>query len=242
VSACERAEKYVEGAKLALESIRGLGGEYARLLDAARRYLEDARYYLEAGDCETALVAASYAEGLIDSLKYLGVVEARWPSSRGLEKPRVFVAGTFDLLHPGHVSLLEYASRLGKVYAVVARDSTVERLKGRKPVLGERSRLRLVSSVRYVYRAMLGDPDDMLAPVEIVRPHVIVLGPDQAFDEDELARAVERRLGYKPRVIRYPEKRPFEDNLASTSDIIRRVCCGGYCRDTPCVRGGEQPS
>jgi len=236
VGACERAEKYIEGARRALEGL--LGGEYSGLLDAARRYLEDARYYLEVGDCETALAAASYAEGLIDSLKYLGVVEARWPEPSELEKPRVFVAGTFDLLHPGHVDLLEYASRLGRVYAVVARDSTVERLKGRRPVLGEKSRLRLVGSVRYVYEAMLGDPRDMLAPVEKVKPHIIVLGPDQAFDEEELARSIEERLGYRPRVVRYPEKRPFEDGLASTSDIIRRICCGGYCRGIQCSRDG----
>jgi len=243
LGACERAEKYVEGALRALDSIEGeLGAEYSRLVDAARRYLSDARYYLDSGDCETALVAASYAEGLIDSLKYLGVVEAKWPGHEDIVKPRVFVAGTFDLLHPGHVSLLEHASKLGRVYVVVARDSTVEKLKGKRPVLSETSRLRVVGSVRYVYDAVLGDPEDMLAPVEKIKPDIIVLGPDQPFDEDELAETIESRLGYRPRIVRYPEKRPFEDNLASTSDIIRRICCGSYCAGTQCAQGAGRSS
>jgi len=230
---CERAERYIEGARRALEGLRGaLGGDYARLLDAASRYLDDAEYYVGQGDCETGLVAASYAEGLIDALKYLGVVEPEWPSG-AIEKPRVFVAGTFDLIHPGHVDLLRFASKYGRVYAVVARDSTVERVKRKKPILDEEARLENIEAIRYVYEARLGDEEDMLRPVEEVDPDIIVLGPDQPFDEEELASMVEERIGRRPRVIRYPGKKTFSGGMKSTSDIIRRICEGSYCREHP---------
>ena len=224
--ACEeRVAKYIRGLREALAGLEGLGVEYSRLLDAARRYTDDAEYYLNAGDCETALVAASYAEGLVDALKYLGVVEPAWPSqAREDVDRRVFVAGTFDILHPGHVELFRFASRHGKVYVVVARDSTVVRVKGKKPLMDEETRRFMVSAVRYVREALLGDERDMLASVGRVRPHVIVLGPDQPFEEEWLAAEVERRFGFRPLVVRFRGKREFAGGLKSTTDIYRRVC------------------
>jgi FAD synthetase len=225
----ERAWRYIESARRALGSLRlehgRLGSlDVSRLLDAAERYVRDAEYYYSRGDYATALASASYAEGLIDSLKYLGVAEARWPSGAELER-RVLVGGTFELLHPGHLELLRYASSLGRLYVVVARDSTVERVKGRRPILSETARLELVSSVRYVYEAFLGSERDIMDSVERVKPSIIVLGPDQAFSEEDLALRAERRLGYRPEVVRMPGgKREFSGGLRSVSDIVARIC------------------
>jgi len=234
---CQRAEKYLENAARVLHDIEGeLSPEYSRLLEAAKLYIEDADYYLSRGDCETALAAVSYAEGLIDSLKYLGILEPQWPSSKDIDKPVVFVAGTFDLIHPGHIELLKYAASMGKVYVVIARDTTVERLKGRKPILNERSRLRVIESIRYVYKARLGDERDMLAPLEEIKPDIIVLGPDQPYDEDTLASKVEERTGKRPKVVRFPVKGEFERRMSSSSDIIKRICCESYCHSIGCTR------
>ncbi len=233
--ACERAERYIEGAVRALASVRrALGQGYERLLDAASRYIEDADYYLSKGDCDTALAAVSYAEGLLDALKYLGVVEPEWPPHARPSRPKVFVAGTFDLLHPGHIELLEYASNLGELHVVVARDSTVERLKGRPPLLNEGSRLRVVSSIRYVKKAYLGDERDMLAPLERIKPDIVVLGPDQPFEEEKLAEMIAERTGKRPKVLRYPAKGEFQPGMKGSSDIIRRICCESYCRSIGC--------
>ncbi|RLF13769.1 MAG: DUF357 domain-containing protein, partial [Thermoprotei archaeon] len=57
---------------------------------------------------------------------------------------KVLVAGVFDLIHPGHLFFLQCAKELGEVYVVVARDSTVERIKGRRPVVPEDQRLEVV--------------------------------------------------------------------------------------------------
>ena len=195
-----------------------------RLIDAVKRYLRDAEYYLNKGDRETALVAASYAEGLLDSLNYLGLAEIEWPRGSTRQEPLVFLGGTFDLLHPGHIELLKYASSLGKLYVVVARDVNVERLKGKKPVLSEKDRLSLVSSIRYVYKAMLGDKEDLFKSVERIGPDIIVLGPDQMFDEREVEKIAEQRTGKKVKVIRYPFKSPFSGGLKGSSDIVSIIC------------------
>lgn len=166
---------------------------------------------------------------MIDALKYLGVEEPEWPD-KAPEEIRVFVGGTFEVLHPGHIELLKYASSLGKLHVVIARDSTVERLKGRKPILSESSRLKVVSAVRYVYNAFLGSEKDFLDSVEKVKPHIIVLGPDQGFDEEQLASMVESRLGYRPVVKRFNEKIEFEEGLRGVRDIYRKVC-SKLCND-----------
>lgn len=226
-----RAERYIAGIREAMEHVkRSLPDapvDVSKLLDAVERYTSDAEYYLNSGDPVSALVAVSYAEGLLDSLKYLGVLEPRW--ERPPEKPLVFVGGTFDLIHPGHVELLRFASSMGRVVVTVARDSTVERIKGRRPLLGEGDRLRVVSSIRYVYRARLGNEGDPLKSVEEVSPDIIVLGPDQSFDEEWLADEVERRTGKRPKVVRYPGKHEFSGGLRSTSDIIKKACSSSLC-------------
>ena len=65
-------------------------------------------------------------------------------------KPRkkvVLASGVFDLLHLGHVRFLEEAKRAGgenaKLIVIIARDSTVEKTKGRKPIMSEDQRCAL---------------------------------------------------------------------------------------------------
>lgn len=227
----ERVKRYIRNAREALRSVESLKGiapsiNVAALADAANRYIEDAEYYLSRGDLVTALASASYAEGLLDALKYLGIMEPSWPQGG---PRRVFLAGTFDIIHPGHISLLEFASSLGDVYLTVARDVNVERIKGKRPVLDELSRLRVVSSIKYVSRASLGSEKDIFDSVEEIAPHIIVLGPDQPQREDEIAKEAQRRLGYIPEVIRYEEKREFSPGMRGSRDIVRAICsshCG----------------
>jgi FAD synthetase len=56
------------------------------VIEEARRYLSDSRYYLGKAAYLTALAAASYAEGLLDSLRILGLIEFEWPRG-GIDEP-----------------------------------------------------------------------------------------------------------------------------------------------------------
>ena len=103
----------------------------------------------------------------------------------------VLASGVFDLLHLGHVRFLEDAKRAGgknaKLIVIIARDSTVEKTKGRKPIMSEEQRCALVESLKVVDEAVLGYEDmDIGEVIEEVKPDVIALGYDQADMEKEV--------------------------------------------------------
>ncbi len=192
------------------------------VLNLAKLYRDDAEYYLNVGDLPTALACISYAEGLLDALKIMGLINISWTRER---PKKVLVAGTFDIIHAGHIRFLREAWKLGLVYAVVAKDRNVQKFKGRLPIMPEDMRLEVVSSIKYVYKALLGDDTDLLKPVERVRPDIIFLGPDQPMDEELLKRELERR-GIKAEVRRM-SRREGPEIASSTSiikEILRRYC------------------
>jgi FAD synthetase len=75
-------------------------------------------------------------------------------------KTIVLASGVFDLLHLGHVKFLEEAKQAGgkntQLVVVIARDRTVEKAKGRRPVMPENQRRALVESLKVVDEAILG--------------------------------------------------------------------------------------
>jgi FAD synthetase len=100
-------------------------------------------------------------------------------------KKVVLASGVFDLLHLGHVRFLEEAKRAGgenaKLVVIIARDSTVEKSKGRKPIMSEDQRRSLVESLKVVDEAVLGYENLEIGEViGKIKPDVIALGYDQA--------------------------------------------------------------
>ena len=109
--------------------------------------------------------------------------------------------GAFDVLHPGHERFLGDARALGdRLVVVVARDSTVERVKGAKPWFDERERLAAVRALECVDEARLGSEGDRYEAIREVKPGVIALGYDQTADEAALSKlaAVARLKAFKP--------------------------------------------
>lgn len=76
---------------------------------------------------------------------------------------RVWVNGTFDVLHIGHIELLKFASVFGKVRVGIDTDSRVKELKGdSRPVNTWEDRTKLMESIRYVYDVVGFSTDDEL--------------------------------------------------------------------------------
>lgn len=99
------------------------------------------------------------------------------------ERKKVVVAGTFDILHPGHAYLIQQAQKLGRVTVIVSRDSSARRIKGDDPVIPQDQRLYMVSCLKGVAEAVLGNEgSDYFAILEEIRPDYLLLGPDQKFD------------------------------------------------------------
>jgi len=108
----------------------------------------------------------------------------------------VLASGVFDLLHLGHVRFLEDAKRAGgknaKLIVIIARDSTIEKTKGRKPIMSEDQRCALVESLRVVDEAVLGyEGLEIGEVIDKIKPDFIALGYDQTEMEKEVKEYIE---------------------------------------------------
>jgi len=142
-------------------------------------------------------------KGLIKIRRGAGGREAYELTPEGRKAIKVVMTGgVFDILHVGHLATLKAAKALGDaLVVVVARDETVRRLKGRDPLNNEQDRLKLVSALRPVDLAILGDQEDPYKTVELVGPDVIALGYDQAHDEAAIRAELAKR-GLQAKVVR----------------------------------------
>jgi len=92
----------------------------------------------------------------------------------------VMVFGTFDYLHAGHENLFKQARDHGtEILAIVARDKTVQSIKGDLPDHSEKERLENLKDTGWADKALLGNAKDKMKVVKMYRPDVIALGYDQ---------------------------------------------------------------
>lgn len=128
-----------------------------------------------------------------------GLVEVSGDAVKLSQKGRrvikvVFIGGGFEVIHAGHLHTIEAAKALGDVLvAVVARDSTVMKRKGRAPATKEQERVKLLGSIRQVDAAILGGEGDIYDTLERVRPDMVALGYDQHHQEAEISREAAKR-------------------------------------------------
>ena len=100
-----------------------------------------------------------------------------------MSKKRVMCCGTFDYLHPGHLSFIAQAAALGdELYVVVARDANVHRIKGHLPDHREDDRRAALARMSEVDDVRLGySGQNLLRVVGDISPHIIALGYDQGW-------------------------------------------------------------
>jgi FAD synthetase len=141
------------------------------------------------------------------------------------KRPIVLAAGVFDLLHLGHVRFLEEAKKAGgenaELVVIVARDKTVEKRKGEKPVMSGNQRRALVEALEIVDEAILGFEEfDIVRVIEKIKPDVIALGHDQKIIENMVRSAISRK-GLRTRVVKVGKF--SEDELNSSTEIKRKI-------------------
>lgn len=142
------------------------------------------------------------------------------------EKRKIVLAsGTFDLLHLEHVKYLEEAKKTGgrnaELIVIVARDSTVEKRRGTKPIIPENQRRALVDSLKGVDEAILGYEEfDIEKVIEKIKPDVIALG----YDRGDIEQTVRNYVKEKRLKIKIVKIGKFgEDELNSSSKIKQRI-------------------
>lgn len=132
----------------------------------------------------------------------------------------VFTNGCFDLLHAGHVTLLEQAKRLGDLLIVaINSDRSIRALKGpSRPIVPERDRALLVAALQSVDHVTIFDAPTPQRWIARLRPDILVKGADWGRGTIVGRDVVERHGG---RVVRLPLMKG-----RSTSRLIERICKG----------------
>jgi D-beta-D-heptose 7-phosphate kinase/D-beta-D-heptose 1-phosphate adenosyltransferase len=97
----------------------------------------------------------------------------------------VFTNGCFDILHSGHVTLLEKAAAEGDFLIIgLNADESVRRLKGvDRPVNSQQDRARVLGALGCVGAIVLFDEDTPISLIEALRPDVLVKGADYRKDQ-----------------------------------------------------------
>jgi rfaE bifunctional protein nucleotidyltransferase chain/domain len=129
----------------------------------------------------------------------------------------VFTNGCFDLLHPGHIRLLEQARALGDVLIVgLNSDAGVRRLKGPgRPVIPERERAEILTALEAVDVVVIFDEPTPREVIAGLLPDVLVKGGDWPGDQIVGRAEVEAAGG---RVISIPVVQGY-----STTEVLRKI-------------------
>jgi D-beta-D-heptose 7-phosphate kinase/D-beta-D-heptose 1-phosphate adenosyltransferase len=119
-------------------------------------------------------------EKILD-LERLKLRVAEWRASG---ETIVFTNGCFDLLHVGHITLLEDCRRFGsKLVLGLNADASVCRLKGpTRPIVSERERARVMAALAAVDAVVLFEEDTPLELIRALKPNVLVKGGDYTIE------------------------------------------------------------
>lgn len=133
----------------------------------------------------------------------------------------VFTNGCYDLLHVGHVRLLQMARARGDILVVgINSDASVKRLKGpTRPIVGAAERAEILAALECVSFVTVFDEDTPVETIRAVRPNVHVKGGDY-IPETLPEMPVLNEIGASVEIF------PLVDGASSTR-LIERACTAG---------------
>lgn len=133
--------------------------------------------------------------------------------SRIAKSKVVFTNGCFDILHSGHVSYLENASKLGELLIVgLNSDTSIKKIKGpKRPIINERDRAIVLAAVGFVDYVILFDDPTPIELIKLLKPQILVKGGDYKKSE-----VVGSNIANETIIM------PFVEGK-STSEIIRKI-------------------
>jgi cytidyltransferase-like protein len=150
---------------------------------------------------------------------------------------KVFVSGSFDLLHSGHIAFLQEAATYGDLYVAIGSDATIYGLKGRVPINNEQERLYLMKAVSCVKDAFISSGSgimDFENELRQLKPDVFVVNEDGNTPEKA---ALCHELGIEYVVLK---RQPHGGLPARSSTALRQISLMPYRID---LAGGwlDQP-
>lgn len=93
---------------------------------------------------------------------------------------KVWVNGTFDVLHLGHIRLLDFASQFGTLRVGIDTDKRVKELKGKdRPFNNQEDRKKMLEAIKYVDEVVFFDSrEELIESVKNYSPDIMVVGDD----------------------------------------------------------------
>lgn len=128
---------------------------------------------------------------------------------------KIMVNGTFDIIHRGHLMMLQHAKSLGDhLLVAIDTDRRVAKLKGKnRPINNQNDRRYMLESLRCVNTVYLFDSEeDLIEIMKEYQPDVYVKGSDWKHDKNSTAEQYCNKVIYYDRVGDY-----------STTNIIQRI-------------------
>jgi D-beta-D-heptose 7-phosphate kinase/D-beta-D-heptose 1-phosphate adenosyltransferase len=163
--------------------------EGALLAEAVERAVTEASRFVAAGGAGSVSQEPAALPGPIEE----SGAEALAAHVREQEGTVVATGGCFDLLHAGHVAMLEAARALGDCLIVLVNsDESVRRLKGPgRPLIPEEDRVAILQGLSAVDAVVVFEEDTPEVALARLRPHLFAKGADYALDELPEATLVE---------------------------------------------------
>lgn len=159
-------------------------------------------------------------------MNYTSIIEKKIVSEKELKqelaiwrfqsKKIVFTNGCFDLIHTGHIHLLNEARSFGDVLVVgLNTDASVQKIKPGRPLQNEQARTLIMASFEVVDAVILFDEETPLNLVKVIEPDVLVKGADYTPDKVVGKEEVER-TGGRVELVTFLEG-------TSTTGIIKKI-------------------
>ncbi len=126
---------------------------------------------------------------------------------------QIFVNGTFDILHPGHIQLLNYAKSLGDTLTVgIDSDRRVQEKKGpTRPVNSVGDRAYMLQNLKAVDYIVIFDSDEELERcIKTVKPDIMVVGSDWK-DKSVIGSMYSAELRFFDRIEEYATTKTIQD-------------------------------
>lgn len=134
-----------------------------------------------------------------------GDVTCKFCNGTGL-KPIVLASGCYDILHAGHISLLEFAAMHGDLWVGINDDESVRILKGQfRPINNEANRAYVLSALRVVRGVFLIHSTTVTDTITELKPYWWVKGNDYTLEtlnkeERAAANAVGTKILFAPKI------------------------------------------
>jgi rfaE bifunctional protein nucleotidyltransferase chain/domain len=129
----------------------------------------------------------------------------------------VFTNGCFEILHPGHIEILERAKMLGDILIVgINSDESIKKIKGNKKlILDEWARSRIIASLEAVDYVVIFNEETHEKIISEIKPNIHVKGGDYKIEDLPEAKIVES-YGGKIKIL------PLLEGF-STTNIIKKI-------------------